>query len=308
MKRSLAFAVAALVNLLPPGGAAAEEASAPATQALPATTPTSDSTPAAAPVAAPAETPEAQSAADESSSIGLSLDLGASTAYVFRGWNMFQKDSQWNPHAFLAPSITWTVGKTGLSLGYWGAYQFLGDNLGSVIDSGIGCESDLIVNYSHTLAGNLSGGVGFTAYLYPFAKKATAGTDVPTYLEPAIFLTFPTVVDLGLRVSYYHGVQDAVAAYRYVYINPTVGKTLTFNDRVALALAATLGYKQFIDTTTPTSKFNRFDVQVSAAVPITIAGGFYVKPGVSWAWTDIRGKPYSETMLVLGSLNLGINL
>lgn len=240
--------------------------------------------------------------------LGLALDLGVSSVYVFRGFNMFQKDSQWNQHAFLAPSLTWTIGQSGFQVGYWGAFQFLGDNVGAAIDAGFGAEQDLIVSYSRPLAGDVSAGLAFTAYLYPAAKESVAGTNCPVYLEPALFVTWPGPVDLGLRLAYYHGVQGAVSAYRYVYFTPTVGKTLPLSERVSLALSASAGFKGFLDTTTPTSKTNRFDVLVSAGLPITLVGTFYVKPSVSWAWTDLDGKSASESMVVFGGVNLGATL
>ena len=140
--------------------------------------------------------------------------------------------------------------------------------------------------------------------LLPFA----AGTSVPVYLEPAIFASLPTLVDLGLRVSYYHGLQKAVSAYRYVYINPTLGKTLALTDTVSLALSGSLGYKFFTDRSTPTAKFNTLDALVSTALLITVAGPFYVKPSVSWAWTNFPDRSTSDEMVVFGGVNLGVNL
>ena len=50
-------------------------------------------------------------------SIGLNLDLGFATAYVFRGANVFQEDGQMNQNMLIAPGITWSIFDTGLSIG-----------------------------------------------------------------------------------------------------------------------------------------------------------------------------------------------
>ncbi|HEY3451265.1 MAG TPA: hypothetical protein VGK67_33210 [Myxococcales bacterium] len=264
--------------------------------------------PAAAEGAAPPSTAAATAGEPKAEPLGLALDLGASSAYVLRGYNMFQKSSQWDPHAFLAPSITWTAGKTGLSIGYWGAYQFLGDNIGPVIDAGMGAENDLILSFSREMAPGVVAGAAFTAYLYPAAKKAVAGTDFPVYLEPALFVNLSTVVDVGLRVTYYHGVQDAIAPYRYVYLNPTVGKTLVLSERISLALSGSVGLKLFPDPSTPVSQMNRYDVLVGAALPIAVVGPLYLKPSISWAWTDLPTAPFKDEMVVFGGVNVGATL
>jgi hypothetical protein len=261
-------------------------------------------TEAASSPAAPADAP-----AEASTSLGLAVDLGVSSVYVFRGYNMFQTKSQWDQHPFLAPGLTYTPPAVkGLSIGYWGAYQFAGGNVKQAMDSGLGAENDLIVNHSRSLVGDLAGGLGFIAYIYPLADKKVAGTSVPVYLEPAVFASLPTVVDLGLRVSYYHGLQKAISAYRYVYVNPTLGKTRALTDTVSLALSGSLGYKLFIDHSTPTAKFNTLDALMSAALPIVVAGPFYVKPSVSWAWTNFPDRSTSDEMVIFGGVNLGANL
>lgn len=288
-RSSLVLVLAALAL----GSAPARAQQEPATSAEP-------SPPAAADGVAPASA--------QREPLGLSLDLGVSSVYAFRGYNMFQKSSQWDQHAFLSPSLTWAVGKTGLSVGYWGAYQFLGDNVGAAMDAGLGAENDLFVSWSREMAAGVVAGAGFTAYLYPAAKEEVAGTSFPVYLEPALFLSWSTVVDLGLKVAYYHGVQDAIGAYRYVYVNPTVGKTLSLSQRVSLTLSGSLGAKLFADTTTAVSQANRYDLLLGAALPITVAGTLYLKPSVSWAWTDLPTAGATDEMVVFGGVNIGASL
>jgi hypothetical protein len=251
----------------------------------------------------------APAAPAETAKLGLAVDLGLSSVYVFRGYNMFQTKSQWNQHPFAAPSITYSIPATnGLAVGYWGAYQFAGPNIVQAMQAGLGAENDLFVTYSQPVVGPLTAGLGFTAYIYPLATEEAAGTLIPVYLEPAVFVSLTAFLDVGLKLAYYHGVQEAIGAYRYVYANPTAGKTFVFNDRASLALAASCGLKLFIDTTTPVSHFNNLDILLSAAVPITLIGPLYVKPSVSWAWTNFPDRSATEQMVVFGNVNLGANL
>ncbi len=67
---------------------------------------------------------------------GINLDFGFASAYLFRGINMFQNNGQMNQHTLLAPSITWQVFDTGLSIGYIGVYQLNGGNTSKLIDAG----------------------------------------------------------------------------------------------------------------------------------------------------------------------------
>jgi len=50
------------------------------------------------------------------------------------------------------------------------------------------------------------------------------------------------------------------------------------------------------------------DALVSTALLITVAGPFYVKPSVSWAWTNFPDRSTSDEMVVFGGINLGVNL
>lgn len=304
MRRSSALELVTLaaLALAPLTALAQQETGAPAAGALPAA---GDAAPDGGD-AAPAVEPAATAQAPEP--LGLALDLGVSSVYVFRGWNMFQKSSQWDQHAFLAPSLTYAVGKTGLSIGYWGAYQFLGDNVGAAMDAGFGAENDLVFTFGREVASGVTAGAALTAYLYPAGKKATAGADFPVYLEPAIFVVWSSVLDVGLKLAYYHGLQKGIGAYRYLYVNPTLGKTVALTERVSLSVSGSFGAKLFNDNTTPVAQMNRYDLLVGVAVPIAVVGPLYVKPSVSWAWTDLPDKGFADEMVVFGAVNIGAAL
>jgi hypothetical protein len=239
----------------------------------------------------------------------VNLDLGMSSVYVFRGLNMFQKSSQWDQHAFAAPAITLNVpGVEGLSIGYWGAYQWAGSNMKDKLKAGTGGENDLTLTYARPIVGKLTAGPGLTAYIYPFADNGVAGTRVPLYLEPFVVAALPTAIDLAAKVTYMHGVQEAVSAYRYVYFNPSVGKTIALSDQVSIAGLASFGYKLFIDRSTAVSEANTVDLLASVALPITLSPTYYIKPAVSWAWTNLPGISTKNEMVAFGGVNIGANL
>lgn len=248
----------------------------------------------------------------ESESLGLNLDLGASSAYNWRGINAFG-DEQDDQNAFLAPGITWTAAP-GLTLGYWGAYQVVGDNASAKLDGGVGAENDLFVAYGTPIAEGTTMTFGLTAYVFPLADEAAAGVANPTYFEPSAAVAWAGPVDVGLKASYFAGVQDELEAYRYLYLLPTVGKSLAISERVGLGMSLGVGYKALAGDYEAASNGNLVDVALSVTAPIAVTERFYVKPGINAAWTDLDRDAeggeagFSEEAFVFGSLNVGLNL
>lgn len=293
-------ALAVALAVWAPGVAQAQGASAPATS--------SASGPSAPTATEPPTLPKPPAAPAEQPPPTLNLDLGLSSVYVFRGLNMFQKSSQSDQHAFLAPSLTVNVpGTNGLTLNYWGAYQIAGSNIKEKLDGGTGAENDLTVSYARKMGDKLTGGAGLTSYIYPAAKKDVAGTRVPLYLEPFVFAALAAALDVGVKVTYMHGVQEAVSAYRYVYFNPTLAKTFELSKRVSLTPSASFGYKLFTDRSTPVSDANTVDVLVGLALPVTLTDALYVKPSACWAWTNLPGLTAGKEMVAFGGVNVGAN-
>ncbi len=243
--------------------------------------------------------------ADESDPVGLAADVGISSAYYFRGFNVFQKDEQMDQHFLLAPSLTYSLPGTSLQVGYWGAFQLTGDNASVKVDGGAGAEQDLWVGYSYSLSETLLLAGTLTAYYYPLAKKEVAGTDNAFYLEPQAALTWSNVVDLSLRLAYMHGAQEALKFGRYVYVSPMAAKNLLLNDLLTLSFAATVGYKAFIEDGI---KDNVWDAGLSVALPISLPHGMYVKPSLSLVWTNFESKEIADELGACGSVNVGIAL
>lgn len=244
-------------------------------------------------------------AASTPAKLAWTFDAGVSSAYAFRGLNTFQSKSQQDVAGLFAPSATLGLGDSGVSVGYWGGFQISGDNQAGLVDAGFGAEQDLFVTYGATVAENLKVGAAFTTYIYPFASEAVAGTASPLYLEPGASITWSPGVDLGLSVAYTFGVQDALAGARYVYVRPTLGKTVALPAKFALSAAVGGGFKGYGDGG-PTD--NVWDVSADLAVQKDFDGGFYLRPGAHAVWTNLEGKTVAESSFAWFGLNAGVVL
>jgi hypothetical protein len=262
---------------------------------------------AAAEAVTAAQEPAAEAPEEEEAGGGVNLDLGFATHYVFRGLNLFMEDEQLDPHMLLAPGATWSVGDTGLSLGWWAAFQLNG-NVRDNIDAGAGLEQDAFAAYEFGLTDAVSLGIQLYAYMYPFADEAAAGTDgAPVWLEPGAWVTWSGAVDLGLTVTYMAGVQETLADYRYLYLSPSIGRSLELADALSLELAGSFGSKLWSGAGSKLQD-NTFDVTVKAALPWYATDAFYVAPGVGVAWTNLAGLGCGGEIVVWGALNVGVDL
>lgn len=227
---------------------------------------------------------EAEAEPEEKKSVGINVDVGLSTIYNFRGLNSFMENSMMDQNALFAPSLTWSVFDTGLEIGYWGAYQLSGKNKREMVDVGLGHEQDLFVGYELGLADNLlTLSFAFTYYFYPFADEDAAGTKNPSIIEPLVGISVATVLDLGLNISYFHGVQDEIKGLRHAYFNLSAGKSFSFNDTFGMDLGMGLGIKAWIEDV----DYNRFDLHFDWSVPIQLTDQLYVAPALHFSWTDL---------------------
>jgi hypothetical protein len=252
--------------------------------------------------------PNATAAQAEEEAIGLNLDVGLATAYVFRGYNVFQEDAQLDPHLLVSPTIAWAVFDTGLSIAYQGYFQISGGNIQDRMDAALGAEQDLTLAYTLGLPLGLGLWFGVVNYLYPAADEDVVGAACPYYFEPGVGLTWSGPVDLSLRVSYFLGIQDepAIRGISYLYINPRVGRTFAFGHQVKLSSGLGYGFKLWKEGNDGAS--NIHDLILDLSLPIEVIGGFYVSPGVHAGWTNLAGKGFADELFVYGGLNLGVNL
>jgi uncharacterized protein (TIGR02001 family) len=243
-------------------------------------------------------------------SVALDVGVGISSAYVWRGYNLFQDTKQMDQNAMVSPSLTLSFPATGLSIGYWGAYQLNGENKSMLVDAGVGAEQDLILGYELSISDQLTAAFGLTYYFYPMADENVAGTSMPSYIEPAAGLTYSTVADLGLAVAYFHGLQEETKGTRHVYISPSVAKSFEVGTSVAVEPSLSFGYKIFNESAI---EDNVYDVLLSVGVPIAAADSLAVTPSVNAAWTNLTDVPglngeekrgFGDEYVVWGGLNL----
>jgi hypothetical protein len=288
---------------------------APAAEAVPASEPPTSLVSETEPKPEPESEPEAAS-----SSAGVNVDVGVSSIYNFRGLNTFQENTQQDQNALFAPSVTWSIFDTGLSLGYWGAYQLTGDNKKEMVDTGLGHEQDIFIGYDLGLADDLlTLSFVFTYFFYPFADDELDGIPTnPSFIEPLLGVSLATVVDIGFAVSYFHGVQEELKGGRHAYFNFSLGKGFSFNKTFGMNLGAALGIKAWVEE----NDSNQFDLLFDWSIPINLTEQLYLEPGIHLAWTDLEDleddedtpdvdesakRTAGDEFMVYWSINVGAN-
>ncbi len=224
---------------------------------------------------------------EEDSSIGIGIEFGLASAYVFRGLNVFMSGSQQDQHVLFAPGLSWALGDSGVSLGYWSAYQINGGNQEEMVAVALGHEQDLYVSWEKSLTDRTSLAVGLVYYFYPFADKEDAGCKNPSFLEPGAGIAFSGGVDLGLDLAYFAGLQEAVRGLSYLYIHPSIGKGFELNSILGTSIGLGFGYKVFKDSAGEMSD-NMFDISLDWDLSIQVTDAFSVSPGVHVAWTNLE--------------------
>lgn len=280
--RILALGLGLVLAFLPASLLAAEE---------------SDATP------APAAAPTAAPTAEAPKPVGLTIDAGIASIYNFRGANVFG-NSQHDQHFAFSPSLSYAILDSGLSIGYWGAYQINGGNQAAKVRGGYGHEQDVLLGYAKDwLDKTLLLNAGLTAYLYPFATKKDALVKCPAYLEPSLKLTYSTVLDLSLQVAYFAALQDKIKDWRYLYVRPYVSKTVKLTKSVSQLVGVGYGVKIFTDM--DKMKNNVHDIAFDFETTVAVTDAFYFKPALRGGWSNFKKTAIGDEFLVYGSFNLG---
>ncbi len=262
------------------------------------------------------DTPEEAATEAPPKPIGLIAGLGVYTSFNFRGYNLFQQESQHDQNAIVAPSLVWLIFDTGTYLGYWGGYQLTGNNQADVVRAGVGNAQLVFLGYNLGLLDRLiTLNFQFNCYFWPFADEDLAGSSAPTVIEPLAGITLSTVLDIGFNVSYFHGVQPGTLfeTLRHVYFQLFAKKSLTFNDRFGMDFGLSFGAKAWIDH----PDFNRFDLLFSWSLPINLTERLFLKPGINLSWTDLdqivdsddptitREATGGDEYMVYGTIDIG---
>lgn len=247
-------------------------------------------------------------------SFGLEAALTVNSAYVWRGLNLFAdtddtgRINQQAHHMMLNPALSYTIPDTGLTVGYWGAYQLTGSNRRALIDAGVGAEQDLLATWNLPLGESSALSLGLTYYFYPFAKKESAGTGFPQYIEPAATVTHDLgFFEVGFATAYFHGIPSALDPARHLYLNPFLARSAELGSAVSIEAALGFGFKIWTGERDGSTD-NTYDVLTGLALPIEFAAPFTLTPSVNWAWTNFEANSFADEQVFFGSLALGAEL
>ncbi len=273
------------------------EAAAPAAPAAPASE-------AAAPAdEKPAEGEAAAEGEAEEEGLGLSFGLGYSSLYNWRGRNLLAgEDEARNTQAgMINPALSYTVGE--LTIAYWAAFQTNGTAKAYNTDNALNHEHDLVFTVEHAVTDEFTVTPQMAFYYYPAADFEEVGARLPMYVEPSLALAYATVVDLKLFTAWYAGVQNALMDERYLYLNPSVAKSLEVSEMVGVDLSLGYGYKIYTSDFEATE--NLHDINFTAGVPLSFVDGLTVTPSASFVWSDWDSN---GSVMTFGGLNVTYDL
>ena len=237
-------------------------------------------------------------------SVGVEVGVGWASCYVWRGENVFQESSQMDQHSIFSPSLSLSFGDTGVSVGYWGAFQLNGANRGALVEEGVGAEQDFVVGYDFSIADDLAGAAAIAWYLYPLADPDVAGAPPPAYLEPRLGVVWSRGVDLGMTVAYYQGVAGLESDH-YAYLSPAATHSRELTARATLDLGLALGFKAPIGDAVGDGAF---DATVDVGSSIAIGERYTLAPAAHVAWTNFDGVSFGDEWVVWASVDLAASL
>jgi len=214
----------------------------------------------------------------------LSIDL--MSAYVFRGYNVFQSESQGEQKWVQRPRIIYTVPQTGLSIGYAAANQISGDNLVSNVAAGLGAEQDIFASYAFARRERFGVEAEVAVVGYPAADSHEVGTSAPYFFSFSIEPRYRHRVFLYLGyIAGFRSGRLAPLEGSQGYISPRFEKRFDFGDSVELELQFGAGMK-ILQTDLSVVRDNMFDVLGTATLYYALNDVFYVGLKVGWAWTN----------------------
>lgn len=239
----------------------------------------------------PLELPEGPVARGAAASRGrqpefeLSIDL--LSAYVFRGYNVFQSESQGEQKWVERPRIIWTVPRTGLSIGYAAANQISGDNLVSNVAAGLGAEQDIFASYAFARRETFGVEAEVAVVGYPGADPRVSGTTAPYFFSLSVEPRYRH--RLFLYMGYIAGFRKGPLEGSQGYISPRIEKRIDWGESVELELQFGAGMK-ILQSDLSVVRDNMFDVLGTATIYYALNDVFYLGLKVGWAWTNFTAS------------------
>jgi hypothetical protein len=226
----------------------------------------------------------------------LELSMEFASAYVFRGYNVFQADHQREQKWVNRPQITWSPARTGVSLGYAAANQLTGDNLVSNVAAGLGAEHDLFAAYEFGRRQRLGLTAEIAVVAYPAADAKVVGTSAPVFVSVSVEPRYRH--NLYLYVGYLRGFRSGPFEGDQVYLSPRVEKRFALGDRFGLELQLGAGLK-ILQLDLGGVRENMFDVLATTTLYYALNEVFYVGAKVGWAWTNFTSHRDPDTGLAV---------
>lgn len=241
---------------------------------------------------------EGEAGAEEDDGLGVSVGLGYSSMYYWRGRNLLaaEDDSHMTQAGMINPALSYTVGE--FTLAYWAAFQTNGSAKDYNTDNALNHEHDLVFTVEHAVTEEFTVTPQMAFYYYPAADSEQVGARAPMYFEPSLALTYASVVDVKLFTAWYAGLQNALKDERYVYVNPSVAKSIEVNELLGVDLSLGYGLKLYTSDYEPDE--NRHDINFTAGLPLSFVDGLTVTPAFSVAWSDWKEN---GSVLAWGALN-----
>jgi hypothetical protein len=222
----------------------------------------------------------------------LEVSLEVASAYVFRGYNVFQADRQGEQKWVQRPQIAWSAPGTGFSIGYAAANQLTGDNLVGNVAAGLGAEHDLFSAYEFGRRQQLGLTAEIAAVAYPAADRKIVGTSAPVFVSLSAEPRYRH--NLYLYVGYLRGFRHGPFEGDQAYVSPRVEKRFALGDRFGLELQLGAGMKiQQLDL--GGVRDNMFDVLATTTLYFALNEVIYVGAKVGWAWTNFTSHRDPDT-------------
>jgi hypothetical protein len=217
----------------------------------------------------------------------LESSLTFASAYVYRGYNVFQAQRQDEQNWVARPRIIWTDSGERLSIGYTAVYQLNGDNLWENVAAGVGSDQIVFADYDFTPLPRIVVSPELGIYLYPQAR------DMPLLVEASAEGWYLGPVEVGLFAGYLAAIRPGPLSENYFYLSPRISKSLRLTRRMEFELGLTAGVKLFRQSTD--SNANTFDVLVTEILRYDLSDVLYVSAKMAMAWTNLEPREDPST-------------
>jgi hypothetical protein len=212
----------------------------------------------------------------------IEITLSFASAYVFRGYNVFQETGQFDQSWVAKPRVVWTDPAGRVSIGYSAAYQLTGDNLWENVASGVGSEQVVFADYDFTPMPRVVVSPEVGTYVYPQAQ------DTPLLVEASAEARYVGPVQVGAFVGYLGAVRPGPLTEDYLYVSPSAETTFDLSRKLAFVVHVSAGVKLFRGDP---SHDNTFDVLATESLYYALTDVFYVGAKLAMAWTNLESAP-----------------